>query len=209
MDDPLTRVFWIGGGSAGGKSTLARRLAVEYGLIVCSTDEMTRSFARELAAERTPLLQRFLAMDMDERWVDRSPREMLRTFHWFEGEGFDRLISEVRAVAADGPVVVEGFHLLPRLLEPLLSERRRAVWVLATPDFRARVMQQRVVVSPHFLQRTNDPPVALANLLERDHLFTEHVRVEADRLGLASVEVDGSRTVDDHASELAGWFGLS
>ena len=31
-------------------------------------------------------------MDMDERWVNRSPEVMLETFHGFQGEGFDLVL---------------------------------------------------------------------------------------------------------------------
>src|SRR5690242_3289125 len=77
--------LWIGGGSAAGKSTVARRLAEEHGLQVCATDEAMSRHARALSAEEAPYLGRFRAMTMDERWVDRSPQVMLDTFHWYRG----------------------------------------------------------------------------------------------------------------------------
>ena len=33
-------------------------------------------------------------MDMDERWVSRSPETMLETFGWFRGEGFGLIVED-------------------------------------------------------------------------------------------------------------------
>jgi len=58
--------------------------------------------------QSTPYLQRFVAMDMDERWVNRSPETMLDTFHWYRGEGFGLIVEDLLALPADRGVVAEG-----------------------------------------------------------------------------------------------------
>ncbi len=206
--NPLARVLWIGGGSCAGKSTLAERLATDHGFEVCNTDREASSLARRLSTDEAPLLHRFLAMDLDERWVNRPPEVMLETFHWFQGEGFDALIDVVRSKVTDRPLVVEGFHLLPRLVAPLLADRRRAVWLLPAPTFRATVLQERRASGDHFVDRTRDPDRAMANLLVRDHLFTERLRAETSELGLASTDVDGTTSVGGLAADLVVRFGL-
>ena len=59
-------------------------------------------------------LSEFAAMDMDERWVNRSPETMLDTFHWFRGEGFDLIVEDLQRLARETCVIAEGFRLLPR-----------------------------------------------------------------------------------------------
>ena len=86
----LQHVYWIGGGSGAGKSTIARRIVAQHGLHVYSTDEVMPDHASRSTSEDAPYLSSFKAMDMDERWVQRSPKTMLETFHWFRGEGFGR-----------------------------------------------------------------------------------------------------------------------
>ena len=44
--DRLGHVYWIGGGSGAGKSTIARRLAARHGLRLYATDEVMRDHAR-------------------------------------------------------------------------------------------------------------------------------------------------------------------
>lgn len=183
----LRHVYWIGGGSGAGKSTSARRLAARHGLRVYSTDDAMRDHAARGTPADSPLLRRFAAMGMDERWVDRSPETMLETFHWFRGEGFRFIVDDLLGLSAVTPVIVEGFRLLPHLVEPLLVERNRGVWLLPTPGFRRAAFDKRGWEIPG---RTSDPGRAARNLLERDRLFTERLRQETTRLGLPVVDVD-------------------
>ena len=198
--------YWIGGGSAAGKSTIARRIAVQHGLSVYSTDDVMADHARRSSREDCPLLHEFMAMDMDERWVNRSPKTMLETFHWFRGEGFNMIVEDILSFPRDPGVVVEGFRLLPHRVKPLLSVPDRAVWLLPTPEFRRAVIESRGGSAWGFLAKTSDPERALRNLLERDRIFTEILREETSRLGLAAIDVDITTTEDDLVRQVTGLF---
>ena len=147
-------------------------------------------------------------MNMDERWVNRSPKIMLETFHWFLGEGFNFITEDLLRLPRERGVVVEGFRLLPHLVEPLLSDANRAVWLLPTPDFRKAVIEDRGGSAWGFLARTTDPERALRNLLERDRMFTDILREETARLGLPAIEVNNTTTEDDVVKRVTDLFGL-
>jgi hypothetical protein len=201
-------VFWIGGGSASGKSTVARRLAARQGLSVYSTDDVMADHARRSSAEECPELHRFMGMGMDERWVTRSPETMIETFHWFRGEAFELILEDLLGLSRKSPVLAEGFRLLPNLVEPLLSERNRAIWLLPSPEFRRAVIETRGASDWGFLARTSDPERALGNLLERDRLFTERLRAETTRLRLPTLDVDVGMTEDDVIARVMDVFQL-
>ena len=204
----LQHVYWIGGGSGAGKSTIARRIAAQHGLHVYATDDVMADHARRTAPEDCPLLHRFMAMDMDERWLNRSPKVMLETFHWFRGEGFNLIVEDLLRLPREHGVIVEGFRPLPYLVKPLLSVSNRAVWLLPTPEFRQAVVESRGTTKWGFLAKTSDPERALRNLLERDRMFTDTLREETARSGLHAIEVDASMTEDDLAKRVTGVFGL-
>jgi 2-phosphoglycerate kinase len=208
FQERLQRVYWIGGGSGAGKSTIARHLADRHGLRVYSTDDAMADHARRSTREDSPLLHRFMAMDMDERWVNRSPTTMLETFHWFQGEGFDMIIEDLVRLPRESGVIVEGFRLLPRLVKPLLPVAGQAVWLLPTPDFRQAVLESRGGTASGFLAETTDPEKASRNLLERDRMFTDILRSEAARLDLAAIEVDATMTEHDLTARVTDVFGL-
>jgi 2-phosphoglycerate kinase len=204
----LQHVYWIGGGSCAGKSTIARRIAGQHGLRVYATDDVMAEHARRSTPDDAPLLHRFMAMDMDERWVDRPPKAMLETFHWFHGEVFNLIIEDLVCLSRESAVIAEGFRLLPPLVKPLLSEADHAVWLLPTPAFRQTVVESRGGPAWGFLARTTNPERALLNLLERDRMFTDMLREETARLGLHAIEVDADMYEDDLLKRVIEAFGL-
>lgn len=180
MREQLRNVYWIGGGSGAGKSTTARRIAAEYGLRVYPTDEVMPDHARRVTTGSAPYLEQFKAMDMDERWVNRSPRVMLETFHWFRGEGFDLIVEDLLELGAETGVIAEGFRLLPSLVKPLLADPNHAVWLLPTPEFRLAAFGSRGTTW-EIPNKTGNPERAHRNLLERDRMFSRQAELNRQR----------------------------
>lgn len=208
LRERLRHVYWIGGGSGAGKSTVARRIAAGRGLRLYSTDDVMPDHAKRSTPEDCPLLHEFMATDMDGRWVNRSPQAMLDTFHWFRGEGFPMIVEDILRLPREPGVIAEGFRLLPHLVEPLLAVRSRAVWLLPTPEFRRAVFDSRGGARWGFIGRTGNPERALSNLLERDRMFTRRLYGEAKRLGLNVIEVDTTMTVDAVTGRVAEALGM-
>ncbi|WP_234365639.1 AAA family ATPase [Streptomyces sp. RTd22] len=204
----LRNVFWLGGGSGAGKSTIARRLADRHGWHLYATDDVMRDHAGRTTAEEAPYLHEFIAMDMDERWVDRTPEVMLETFHWFRGEGFGLIVEDLLRLPREQRVIVEGFRLLPHLVKPLLAAPEHAVWLLPTPDFRQAAFRSRSLPGDGFVAKTSDPAKADRNLAERDRMFTRHLKEEAERLRLHTIDVDTTMTEDALAEQVSTAFRL-
>jgi hypothetical protein len=204
----LRHVRWLGGGSGAGKSTVARQLASDYGLRLYGCDESIAEHARRASPAATPLLQAFLAMDMDERWLTRTPEVMYQTFPWFQGEGFALILEDLLALPDEPLIVVEGFRLLPRLVAPLLSQPWQAAWLAPTPAFRRFAFDGRGFTWT-IPNKTSNPQQALSNLLLRDQLFTEEVVRQAHATHLRVSEVDGRLSVAELAGEIALSLGLT
>ena len=204
----MRHVYWIGGGSGAGKSTIARLLADRHGWRFYATDDVMADHARRTTAEEAPFLHAFMAMDLDERWVGRSSETMLETFHWFRGEAFDLIVEDLARLPGRTPVVVEGFRLLPHLVEPLLPGPGHAVWLLPTPEFRRFAFTSRATPEGGFTRRTGDPARAEHNIAVRDALFTERLREETARLGLPAITVDGTMSADELAGRVGDVFRL-
>jgi len=203
----LRSVYWIGGGSGAGKSTIARRLSARHSLHLYATDDVMPDHGGRTTPEESPFLYEFIAMDMDERWVNRTPATMLETFHWFRGEGFGLIVDDLLRLPPEPGVIVEGFRLLPHLVQPVLAVPEHAVWLLPTPDFRQAAFDSRGSTWKIAAQ-TSDPQRALHNLLERDRMFTERLSELTRRLGVPVIEVDATMTEDDLLDRVTDLFGL-
>jgi hypothetical protein len=154
-----------------------------------------------------PLMAAFVAMNMDERWLNRLPSVMLETFHAFQGEGFDMILEDLLALPSEPPILAEGFRLLPRLVAPLLSRSDQAVWLVPTPEFRMAAFEARDFTW-EIPGRTSDPKRALANLLARDELFTDQVAREAAALELPTIDVAVGMTKDNLLERVSAALAL-
>lgn len=132
---------------------------------------------------------------------------MLETFHWFRGEAFDLIVEDLLALPSNQRIIVEGFRLLPRLVEPLLARRSQAVWLIPTPEFRLAAFTSRGTLMD-IAGKTSAPDRALDNLLRRDGMFTALVEREARQRGLSVIDVDCGMTAEDLRARTAGQFGL-
>ncbi|WP_299569174.1 hypothetical protein [uncultured Williamsia sp.] len=110
-------------------------------------------------------------------------------------------------VASGARVIAEGFRLLPRLVVRLLTPSDHAVWLLPTPEFRRQALDERGSTWD-IAGQTSDPDEALERLLARDALFTDHLREEVARLGLPSIDVDGSEGIEHIADRVEALLRL-
>lgn len=203
----LDHVRWVGGGTGAGKTTTTRQLAAQFGLSVYSTDAVIPEHSAKLSQTVAPLLTAFRQMSMDERWVLREPAEMYRTFPWFQGEGFDPIIEDLRSFPTSSIILVEGFRLLPHLVRPHMAKPRHGVWLIPTPAFRGAAFAARNRAEAFWLRATN-PQRALTNLLARDEMFTAAIAADAQRNDMTTRPVDGARPLDATVTAIARQFGL-
>lgn len=202
----LDRVLWIGGGTGAGKSSIASALAERHGLERYNYDwHDARDHSDRTRVDRHPNRAAFLAMSMDERWVLRSPAQMAEMEVLEFRERFGMVLEDLAALDAPG-VVAEGFGLLPELVAPHLESRRQAIFLLPTPATRERNYASRGWAG---IDGTSDHARASRNKLDRDALLTEHVRRTARSHDLATIELDGSQTLDAVIAVVERHFGLA
>jgi len=203
VSNDLSNVYWIGGGSGAGKSTITRRIAELCECKIYSTDKAMVDHSSRCIPAECPNLATFSTMSMDERWADRDPETMLDTFHWFNGEGFNFIIEDLRNGPKDVIVLVEGFRLLPGLVKPYLHAINHGIWLIPSPQFRRSAFEDRGTLWD-IPNKTSQPEKALQNLLTRDAMFTNRVRQEAEKNGCPTLIMDGTaneREVVSHVFE--------
>lgn len=202
----LRRGLWIGGGQWAGKTTVARLLAVRYGLTAYHYDyHDARGHDDRRVARRVRLGQSPAAPDPDATWVNISPQEMAaETLAGFPVR-FEWALDDLRALVSGRPIVAEGWGLRPELVAPIIDSPRQMVVMVPTEALRERQLRElpRTAGVGHGV---SDPARAQRNRLGRDRLVADDAVRSARRLGIRVIEVDGTRDADAVADIVADHF---
>ena len=173
----LASIIWIGGSPCTGKTSVAQRLAEQYGLAAYHFDHHEADHIKRSSAVDEPALHAFLAMTMDERWVRRSPEEMARNVIFSWTERFRFVLKDLRAMPSESAVIAEGPGLFPDLVAPHLARQQQAIWLVPTAAFCATMRRRRGSTMP---THTSQPERAWQNLIDRDILLAAYVRQRAE-----------------------------
>jgi hypothetical protein len=206
----LAHVRWIAGGTGAGKSTLAWLLAERHGVAVYDGDAAERTWVSRFTPDRHPHAWANVLLSREQR-AARAPEEIFHAMASLHGETIGLLVDDLLALPADRPILVDWFGNTPHDIGPLLSWREQVVFLLPAPEFRRRALTARF--SDPARARANwgdgDHARALATRLARDDLWDAEVRRQAAALDLPTLTIDGSRSAEDMAGELARRFRLT
>jgi 2-phosphoglycerate kinase len=201
----LAHVYWIGGSTGAGKTSIARQLGERLGIDVYECDRAEHNLVRRIDPNTAPRLHEWPQLDMQGRWASKNPQMLMDIV--LEAELFPFLIDDVLFKYSTRPVIVEGHQLLPGKLAPYVAQPSHAIWLLSSPEFRRRAIEARGSLWSMPMQ-SDDPPRALRNRVERDRLLSEEMRKQASWLGVRMLEVDGSVRLDEATSIVGEWFGM-
>ncbi|MFD0690106.1 hypothetical protein [Actinomadura fibrosa] len=202
----LRRALWITGGQWAGKSTVARTLAVRYGLTAYHYDHHdARGHNDRRIARRARLGQPLADPDPDQTWVNTTPQDMAaETLAGFPVR-FEWALDDLRCLVSGRPIIAEGWGLRPELVAPIIDSPRRMVVMVPTPSFRERQFRE-LPRAATLGARVSDPDRAVRNRLERDRLVADDAVRSAERLGIRVIEVDGSHDAATVADIVADHF---
>jgi hypothetical protein len=144
--------------------------------------------------KRHPHMAATPTQDRDWMWVNTTPEELVQRWRNTTPERFELTIEDLLALPASPPIVAEGYGFTPDLVRPLLTSPRQAVWLISTEAFKREIYQQR---GKGGFPDTSDPQRARDNHMKRDLLLADLLQAGANQLGLAVIEVDGSRSLEE------------
>ncbi len=202
----LGRWYWIGGSPCAGKSSVAAKLATRHGLLHVECDvgaeqRLAKMSGQELAAyEELSKLGTCGRLARPPEW--QAERELA-----FYREQFDFLLTELAALPAEPPAIVEGADLLPDLLQRIDVPMDRAVWMVPTPDFQLRHYGMREWV-PAYLRDCPDPEQAFQNWMRRDVLFGKHIGELAASVGGRVIVVENEESLEEAVGIVERHFRL-
>jgi adenylate kinase family enzyme len=191
-------MWWIGGVTCSGKTTIAGLIARQFNARVYSTDDTFDQHARNASCHAHPTMHSYQNDEDWGKWVrGLSPVEASRVWLQFYRERISMILDDL-SESPGGSTVVEGVDLLPELVLPRVS-LDLTVWLVPTRRF----------FFDHYAEREwvqEEPDEAT---WEYYKLMIQHVKVEAEARGGRVVEIDGSSTSQEVASDLLGFFTTS
>lgn len=190
--NPLARVIWIGGSPCAGKTTLAAALAQRYGLTHFSCDDALQAHLQRSWPATHPLLHALSAQSWNALWSRPVGQQIAEEFAFYREE-FPLILEDLRALPGAG-IIAEGTALLPELVAPLLTDRRRGIWMLPTVAFQREHYARRPWIAD-ILRQCADPTQAFDNWMRRDSGFADLVERDAAARGLATLRIDGTQAI--------------
>src|SRR5690242_20298515 len=151
----MPEAVFVGGGTGGGKSTVARVLAGRHGLRLLQIDHFWYAHS-ERAGETPPT--------PDVQWLEWTPATQAADFERLSRLMLGFVLDDLPTLPDQPLVLVEG----PQILADLLPEDAHAVFLIPTPQFQRGVLVPRPMPS-------SDPERALAARLVKDRLYAERV----------------------------------
>lgn len=210
----LAHVLWVGGPPDCGKSTVADLLAERHGLQSYHMDAREPDHIRRsdpVLHPATHALRPHLDRPhdpalLDQTWVLRTPAQMAQSAAASWTDRLPLIIEDLLALPRDRPIIAEGPGFFPEAVLPFLSDPRQALWMAPSEGFK-RSSHERREKGAWRVRLVSDPERAERNHIERDLLFAEMYRRECAKLDLPLIEVDGTRSADEIASEVESHFG--
>jgi 2-phosphoglycerate kinase len=199
-------IYWIGGSPCSGKSTIAARLAADYGFQVYSCDEHFPEHMKQADARHHPTMHTLSHMSWDEIWM-RPIEDQVEAVFKIYGEEFAMILKDLSTLPGNRPVLAEGAALLPKLVAGLLDDLSLGVWILPRPAFQRYHYSKREWIQG-ILEQCSDPQAAYHNWMERDARFAERVARQATALGLPVLVVDESLAIEELTGRVKQMFGL-
>ncbi len=190
----LAHVLWIGGATDAGKTTVAEIIAERHGLHYYNYDRHGRKHQKKLD-KRFAYSRKWSNQSNDERWVQTTPAELVQLVIRFFQDRFPMVVEDLMALPKEPIILAEGFGFTPKLVAPLLSSQRQAIWLVSSAEFKWFSMKQREKYTRRLEWR--DPERGINNLFERDMLLAARVESQVAARGFTLHEVDGSRSVDE------------
>ncbi len=134
--DGLSSVLWIGGPPGSGKTTVARLLALRYGLRRYHADAHTWEHRDRAIAAGHQAAIRWEAMTVEERWSAPDGDLLAMSLHHERGA---MIADDLRALPAAPLTIAEGTPVTPAIA----GAGPRSVWLLPSPQVQRDRLAER------------------------------------------------------------------
>ncbi len=199
-------IYWLGGSTCAGKTTISNALAAKYGVTVYHCDEYLGQHIEKSNELEHPNLNKIA----NASWDDILSMNVGNYLNWTTAsfsEEFEMILEDLDQLPDDKPIVVEGINLLPRLIKEKLVDINQAVWLVADETFYKNHQMKRKGLFERISECSN-PDQALQNYMNDDLAFGKYVLDETIKLALNVIEIANESDMEKNIELISSYFNL-
>lgn len=191
-------VYYLGGGTCCGKSTVTELLVKKHSFTLYKLDEYIFHYLERLANDGHEIARKQMNQSMQEMWLSATPAEMSAE----EIQLYSAMLPLAREAIAQLPqqaaILAEGAGFLPGLMHRAGVRPGFYACIVPPPEFRKAQYAKRTWID-QYLDGVSDKDAAFQNWMRRDDIFSKAVLADARRLGYPTYVVDGTANVEETA----------
>ena len=173
-------IYWIGGSSCSGKSTIAEIIAKKHDLTYFKCDDFMYKHIEKSDKDKHPIMNKHRKMSWNEIWMRPVDVQVIEEFDFFREES-EMLLNEISLSIKNRPAIVEGAALLPELINNLRINKDRVLYIVSTKDFQVSHYLKRQFADD-ILCKCESPKIAFDNWMQRDVQFANIIFDDANKL---------------------------
>jgi uridine kinase len=203
----LSHVYWIGGSGCSGKTTVADRIADEYGFAVYHCDEHWDGENGHLSRaipSRHPTTCRLAAMGLKKLFL-LPPKEYVDLLFDFHIEDFGMVLEDISSLPK-GKLVVEGVSFVPELVCQV-APPEQIISMVAFEEFQRENYLRRDFAQEWFRDYT-DPQGVFESFMQANALMARSLYERAKQLGMRVLITDKESTISKSLQVVKEHFGL-
>lgn len=197
-------IYWIGGSTCAGKTTISNIIAAKYGLPVYHCDEYLEKHIDKSNATNHPNLNNKLSLN------DILSMEIEEYLNWSVDvfiEEFEMILEDLDKLSDGKPIVVEGVNLLPKLIKDEIIDIDHAVWLVASEMFYKKHQMHRIEMFERVKQCSNIEQ-ALHNYMSDDLAFGKYILNDTKRLDMKVIVVEDESEIMKYVDIISSYFNL-
>ncbi|MDL2206517.1 hypothetical protein LJC33_06360 [Eubacteriales bacterium OttesenSCG-928-N13] len=200
-------VYYLGGGTCCGKSTVTELLCKKYGLRLFKQDDYLFDYLEQLAKAGHDIAVKQSDQSMEETWLGSDAIKMCDEEMQLYAAMLPLSQTAIATLPGQGDILAEGVGFLPNLMHDAGVDKRHYACMIPTPVFRLDEYAKRPWIS-HFLKDVSDKDAAFKNWMERDARLSDAAFAQAQSFGYSTYVVDGSVPIEHTVCFLEKVFGL-
>jgi 2-phosphoglycerate kinase len=197
-------IYWLGGSTYAGKTTISNIISEKYGFTVYHCDEYLGKHIEKSNVQKYPTLNGVSKICWNDI-LNMTVEEYLKWAVCMYNEEFEMILDDLYKLSNVEPVIVEGVGLLPDLINNRIYDSNHAIWVVADEVFYKRHQMER----KELFERTREclnPEQALQNYISYDLAMGKYITNSAKGHGFNVIEVKNDSNIIKNAEAVCSHF---